>query len=71
MMGDKGSHSPQCCQSQADHEGYADATPRNGAGAPALEHGNHSNDEEYDSRYGQEFKPHVFSPLLMLPGGPS
>jgi hypothetical protein len=64
----KGSHAPRGSQAEAKHEGYANATSGNGVVAPALEHGYHSNNEEYDRDCGERLKPHVFSPSIMLPG---
>jgi hypothetical protein len=67
-MRDEGSHSPGCRHPQPNHERYADETPGSGIVAPALEHGNCSNDEEYDRDCAKYLNPHLFPPPIMLMG---
>jgi hypothetical protein len=46
VVRNKGSRSPDCRHAQANHERHANAPPGNSVIAPALEHGNHSSNEE-------------------------
>jgi hypothetical protein len=52
------SHTPRGSDAEHRHERHADETPADGTFAPALEHGNHSNEEQHDCGRGKNLQQH-------------
>jgi hypothetical protein len=52
------SHTPRRGDAEHRDKRHADETPADGTSAPALEHGNHSNEEQYDCGGGNNLQQH-------------
>ena len=50
--------SPDCGSADAGNEGDSNQAPRYSAFAPALEHGDKSNEEENDASDSEDLEPH-------------
>src|SRR3989442_7243927 len=62
----EGAEAPECGGDGQDDEGDTDQAARRGALAPALEHGDESNDEEEDCDDTKALEPHgLFSSIAM------
>jgi hypothetical protein len=59
------SHTPRCGRAEHGDESHSDRTIYRCAFAPALEHGNSSNEKQYDRDDANNFQQH--DPTLLIP----